>query len=413
MTAGDIYDPSVYETGIPYGTFARLRAEAPVSWHEEPAVLGWPAGPGFWAVTSYDDVRHVSRTPSAYSAQLGCTQLRDPAPEDLDFTRQMMLNLDPPVHNRLRRTVSAAFTPARVGRFSEMIERRAIALVDEVCERGSCDFAADVADELPLITLSEIMGVPERDRHLMFGWANRIIGYQDDEFSDPSADPSAPKVNPRSRAALQDMFDYAHSLAEQKRRTPADDLLTTLAHAGLTDEEFELFFFLLSVAGNDTTRSAIPAGVLALVEHPDERQRLLDDPSLMPYAVEEILRYCPPVIHFRRTATTDVELRGARIRAGDKVVIFYPAANRDPSVFPDPDAFSITRTPNDHVSFGFGPHVCLGAGFARLQLTHLLTQVLTRMPDLAVAGPVERMRSNFIAGIKRMPVTFTPTRRHH
>jgi len=223
-------------------------------------------------------------------------------------------------------------------------------------------------------------------------------------------------VNPRSRAALQDMFDYAHELASYKKEHPADDLISTLVHAEvdgrrLTDEEFELFFFLLSVAGNDTTRSAIPAGVLALMEHPDQRDRLLADPALMPSAVEEILRFCPPVIHFRRTATRDVQLRGATIRAGDKVVVFYPAANRDPSVFAAPDAFDIGRTPNDHVSFGFGPHVCLGAGFARLQMTHLLTEVLTRMPDVERTGPVVRMQSNFIAGIKQLPVRFTPTPR--
>jgi cytochrome P450 len=416
QTVGDIFDPRVYARGVPYDVYARLRAEQPVSWNEEPAVLGWPAGPGFWAVTRYDDVRQVSRTPATYSAWAGCTQLRDPEPEDLDFTRQMMLNMDPPMHNRLRKTVSKAFTPARIGNFSEMIRRRAELLVDQVCERGECDFAEDVADELPLITLSEIMGVPESDRHLMFEWANRVIGYQDEEFASASGGSSGPPVNPRSRAALQDMFDYAHDIAEHKRRHPADDLITTLVHAEvdgrpLSDEEFEMFFFLLSVAGNDTTRSAIPAGVLAFLENPDQRQRLLDDWDLLPSAVEEVLRFCPPVIHFRRTATEDVELRGARIKAGDKVVVFYPAANRDPEVFEEPDRFDITRKRNDHVSFGFGPHVCLGAGFARLQMTHMFTEVLTRMPHMELTGPVERMQSNFISGIKRMPVRFEPTRR--
>jgi cytochrome P450 len=415
---GDLFDPRAYAQGAPYDVYARLRAEAPVSWHEEPAVLGWPAGPGFWAVTRYDDVQHVSRTPGTYSAWLGCTQLRDPAPEDLDFTRQMMLNMDPPVHNRLRKTVSKAFTPARIRHFTEMIRTRAKVLVDAVCERGECDFAQDIADELPLVTLAEIMGVPESDRHLLFMWANRVIGYQDEELGSTStgAQPARPPVNPRSRAALQDMFDYAHQLAEFKRANPADDLITTLVHAEvdgrpLSDEEFELFFFLLSVAGNDTTRSAIPAGVLAFIQHPDQRRRLVEDPSCLPGAVEEVLRYCPPVVHFRRTATEDVELRGARINRGDKVVVFYPAANRDPEVFADPDRFDITRTPNNHVSFGFGPHICLGAGFARLQITHTLSEVLNRMPEMELAGAVERIQSNFILGIKRMPVSFQPTRR--
>lgn len=410
-TAIDVFDPRVYEHGIPYDAFARLRAEAPVSWQEEPAVLGWPAGPGFWAVMRYDDVRHVSRTPADFSAWAGCTQLRDPEPEDLDFTRQMMLNMDPPQHNVLRKTVSKAFTPSKIRRFSDMIARRARLLVDGVIERGECDFAEDVSDELPLLTLAEIMGVPDSDRHLLFRWANRVIGYQDDDFG--QADPKAKPVNPRSRAALTDMFEYAHDLAEHKRRHPADDLITTLVHAEvdgrpLTDEEFEMFFFLLTVAGNDTSRSVIPAGVLTFTQHRDQWRRLVEQPELMPTAVEEVLRYCPPVIHFRRTATRDLELRGQQIKRGDKVAVFYPSANRDPEAFGDPGRFDIARTPNDHVSFGYGPHVCLGAGFARLQLTHMFTEVLTRMPDLEITGEVEYMRSNFISGIKRMPVRFTP-----
>ncbi|MGH3742712.1 MAG: cytochrome P450, partial [Micromonosporaceae bacterium] len=416
----DVFDPRSYEHGIPYSTFAQLRATAPVSWQEEPALLGWPEGSGFWAVTRHDDVRHVSRTPEDFSAQLGCTQLRDPEPEDLDFTRQMLLNMDPPQHNVLRKTVSKAFTPGKIRRFSDMIARRARLLVDEVIERGECDFAGDVADELPLLTLSEIMGVPEQDRHLMFRWANRIIGYQDDEFASGSGasggDPTSKPVNPRSRAALTDMFEYAHDLAQFRRREPADDLISTLVHAEvdgrpLSNDEFEMFFFLLAVAGNDTTRSTIPAGVLTFMRHPEQQQLLASQPDLMPSAVEEVLRYCPPVIHFRRTATRDLELRGQQIKHGDKVAVFYPSANRDPEVFAEPDRFDITRTPNDHVSFGYGPHVCLGAGFARLQLTHIFGEVLTRMPDIELAGDVEHMRSNFISGIKRMPVRFTPGKR--
>ncbi|MQA24377.1 MAG: cytochrome P450 [Micromonosporaceae bacterium] len=414
-----MFDPRVYESGIPYDAFGRLRGEAPVSWQEEPSVLGWPAGPGFWAVMRHDDVRHVSRTPADFSAFLGCTQLRDPEPEDLDFTRQMMLNMDPPQHNVLRKTVSKAFTPSKIRQFSDMIARRARLLVDEVIERGECDFALDVSDGLPLLTLAEIMGVPDSDRHLLFTWANRVIGYQDDEFgtADPNAGaapaPKSKPVNPRSRAALTDMFQYAHDLAEHKRRHPADDLITTLVHAEvdgrpLTDEEFEMFFFLLTVAGNDTSRSVIPAGVLTFTQHRDQWRRLVEQPQLMQDAVEEVLRYCPPVIHFRRTATKDLKLRGQRIKEGDKVVVFYPSANRDPEVFAEPDRFDITRDARAHLSFGDGPHVCLGAGFARLQLEHMFTEVLTRMPDLEVTGDVEHMRSNFISGIKRMPVRFTP-----
>jgi len=409
----DIFDPRVYAQGIPYAAYERLRREAPVSWQEEPALLGWPAGPGFWAVTRYDDVRHVSRTPQAFSAWAGCTQLRDPAPEDLDFTRAMMLNMDPPVHNRLRKLVSPAFTPARIRRFSDEIAWRARELVNDICEKGECDLAVDVGDKLPMITLAEIMGVPDSDQHLLVMWANRVIGYQDEEFGVAAAgEPERPPVNPRSRAALQDMFDYAHQLAAEKRRNPDDDVITALVHAEvdgrpLTPEEYEMFFFLLSVAGNDTTRSAIPYGVLTFSENRDQWELLRARPELMDSAVEEVLRYCPPVIHFRRTATQDVELRGASIRAGDKVVVFYPAANRDPEEFPFPDRFDIRRSPNDHVTFGYGPHICLGAGFARLQLKHMFSELLNRLPDIEVAGPVTRMTSNFIAGIKHLPVRYT------
>ncbi|MBA2578313.1 MAG: cytochrome P450 [Euzebyaceae bacterium] len=407
----DLFDPRTYVRGVPHATFARLRAEDPVSWHAEPEVLGWPAGPGFWAVTRHADVAHVSRTPEIFSAQLGATQLRDPDPEDLPFIRQMMLNLDPPEHTRMRRILNKGFTPRTVATLSDGIRERARAVVDRIAGWGECDFAEDVGAELPLLTLAELMGVPRQDRKLLVTWTNRIIGYQDDEYA--AADPDAKPVNPRSRAALADMFDYAHDLAERKRAEPADDVITVLLHAEVggervTVEEFENLFFLFTVAGNDTMHSAIPGGVHTLIEHPDQRAKLLADPALLPTAIEEILRYVPPVIHFRRTATRDTELRGRRIAAGQKVVVFYPSANRDADVFTDPDTFDVARRPNDHLTFGGGPHFCLGANLARLQLRVLLEELLWRLPDMELAGSVERLQSNFISALKHMPVRFTP-----
>lgn len=401
---------------MPYEAYAWLREHDPVSWQPEPAVLGWPAGPGFWAVVRHGDVAHVSRTPALFSAHAGATQVRDPAREDLPFIQRMMLNMDPPEHTRLRRIVSVGFTPRRIRAMEDTIRQHAVAVIDGVAERGECDFAEDVGADFPLLTLVDIMGVPAADRRLLLDWTNRVIGYQDDDFAAAPIDPdTGAPLNPRSPEALADMFAYAHELAEHKRRHPADDLLTRLVHADvegdrLTDAEFEMMFFLFTVAGNDTTHSAIPGGMLALLEHPDQLARLTSDLDLLPGAIEEMLRFAPPVIHFRRTATADTKLGGQRIGAGDKVVVFYPAANRDPAVFTDPDRFDISRDPNPLLTFGIGPHFCLGNALARIQLRVIFTEVLTRLHDLRLDGPVERLRSNFINGIKHMPVRFTAER---
>jgi cytochrome P450 len=253
--------------------------------------------------------------------------------------------------------------------------------------------------------------VPREDRHLLFEWANRVIGVHDEDYAKGSiGGTGTPPVDPRSRASLQDMFDYAHQLAERKRADPGDDLISMLlAGVGgqpLTDEEFENFFFLLSVAGNETLRNAIPGGMLALLEHPDQFARLRADRALLPTAVDEMLRWVTPVTQFRRTATRDTELAGQGIGAGDKVVVYYASANRDDAVFAEPDVFDVARTPNDHLTFGVGPHFCLGTGLARLQMTALFGELLDRVDDVELAGPVVRLRSNFQNGIKRLPVTY-------
>lgn len=409
----DVFDPRVFARGVPHEEFRRLRDTDPVSWQPEPEVLGWPAGPGYWAVTRYGDVRHVLRTPELFSSSLGATQIRDPDPGDLDFIRRMILNMDPPQHNRLRKIVTAAFTRRRLEGLTDQITDRARALLAAVAPHGRCDLPAEVTDDFPLANLSDLLGVPPEDRALLLRWTNRVIGYQDPEHAAVVRDAAGRPVNPRSPAMLADMFGYARQLAAHKREHPSGDLMTALATAStggrpLDDTELEMFFFLLVIAGNDTVRSALPGGLLALVRHPDARRRLTADPGLLDTAIEEMLRWHPPVLSFRRTATRDTELAGTRIRPGDKVVVYHISANYDERAFPDPYTFDITRAPNDHLAFGQGPHLCLGAHFARLQMRIFFTELLALLPGIELDGEPVRLTSNFINGITHLPLRWPP-----
>ncbi|MGI5166718.1 cytochrome P450 [Spirillospora sp. CA-253888] len=421
----EIFLPATYESGVPYSAFRRLRAEAPVAWVPEPAVGPWPSGPGYWAVFRHADVKHVLRTPADFSSHPGATQIRDPdTPEDLAFVQAMMLNQDPPDHSRLRRIVAAAFTPRAVRSLEATIAERARALVAGA--RGAVDFV-EVAADLPVWTLAHIMGVPDSDRRLLFDWASRIIGYQDADYATLSTAettalspmgraaaaerpasltrPDGRPMNPRSRAALRDMFAYAHALAAEKRKQPTEDVMSRMLAGGLSPAEFENMFFLFAVAGNETLRNGIPGGLLTLLEHPAELARLRAAPDLLPTAVEEMLRHWPPVMDFRRTATRDLALSGQKIAAGDKVVVYHASANRDETVFAAPDRFDVSRAPNDHVSFGFGPHFCLGAHLARTQMRAVFRELLPR--DLALDGTPTRLASNFQNGLKHLPITIT------
>jgi len=273
-----------------------------------------------------------------------------------------------------------------------------------VARRGECDFVSEVAAELPLQVIAEMMGVPLEERQMVFDWSNRLIGFDDPEFQTSQDD---------GKAAATEMFAYANQLASERVRCPKDDLVSILMHSEvegekLTELEFDLFFILLAVAGNETTRNLISGGMCALSENPAERARLRQNPDLLPSAVEEMLRWVSPVMHFRRTATHDIDLHGQKIREGDKVVLWYISANRDAAVFPDPDRFDVGRTPNDHLAFGLGTHFCLGNNLARLEIRVMFEEILRRLPDLELAGPVRRLRSAFINGIKEMPVHFTP-----
>ena len=399
----DLYDPDNYVAGVPHEMFATLRREAPVFWHEH------PDGGGFWCVTKYDDLVAVNRDTTLFSSWVGSSFLNTPEGGDLETTRLMMLNMDPPEHTKLRMIVNRGFTPRRIKELQDILALRARTIVDRIAAEGSCDFVSDVACELPLQAIAEFLGIPEDDRHMLFEWTNRLIGFDDPEFRTSDED---------GKAAAAEIYAYAQGLAEDRRANPRDDIVTALITAEvdghrLSDLDFNLFFLLLVVAGNETTRNAISHAMLALIEHPDERRRLLDDPALLDSAIEEFLRWASPVMHFRRTATADTELHGQRITAGDRVVIWHISANRDEDVFPDPFTFDIGRTTDKggtQVAFGGGgAHYCLGANLARAEMKVMLRELLARIPDMALDGDIERLRSNFINGIKRMPVRYTPT----
>jgi cholest-4-en-3-one 26-monooxygenase len=394
----DVFDPDLYVAGIPHERFRQLRHQAPVYFHAE------PAGPGYWALTRYDDVVKVSKDPLTFSSARGGTNIEDLTEESLSQVRMMMLNMDPPQHQQFRRLVSIGFTPRMIRALEPRIRATADSIIDKVASRGHCDFVEEVAAELPLQVIAELMGIPLEDRHKVFAWSNRLVGFDDPEFSTSRED---------GTLAAMEMWAYATQLAESRRNRAGTDLVTTLINAEiegerLTGTEFEAFFLLLAVAGNETTRNLISGGMLALIEHPQARERLLAELGLIPSAVEEMLRYVTPVMHFRRTATRATEIRGQRIEAGDKVVMYYTSANRDEDVFENPDAFEVARSPNDHLAFGVGEHFCLGASLARLEIRVMFEELLERLPDIELAGPVRRLRSSFINGYKRIPVRFTP-----
>jgi len=394
LSDSDLSDPDSFVTDIPHAAFKRLRAEAPVHWQPE------KVGKGFWAITRYADLLAVSKDPLTFSSALGGTNLFELNEEELSTIRILMLNMDPPRHNKFRRLVSEGFTPRLVTQLEPHIREICVELVDKVVTRGAFDFVTEVAAELPLLVIAEMLGVPAADRHKVFDWSNRLIGFDDPEYQTSMSD---------GKIAAAEMWAYANQLANERQQHPLGDLVSVLLEAEvdgdrLTEMEFDSFFLLLAVAGNETTRNLISGGMRALLEHPEERDRLLADPSLLPTAIEEMLRWVSPLIHFRRTATRDVEMHGQQIRAGDKVVIFYPSANRDEATFRSPERFDIGRTPNEHVAFGIGEHFCLGANLARLEIRLIFEELLRRVPDLALDGPVRRLRSNFINGIKAMPV---------
>ena len=412
LDAIDLTDLDRFADGFPHAMFTTLRAEAPV-WWQAPTVHT-PDGEGFWAITRHADLLAVVRDPATFSSETGPgregaggTILEDLAP---GVGPGVMLNMcDPPTHTRIRGLVSRDFTPRAVERLVPFLRALAARILEPVAERGRCDFLVDVAAELPLQTIAQILGVPEADSHQLFSWTSTILDYRDRDLAGTSDE--------LAEAALG-MVGYGGALIDEKRRAPADDMLSTVVHAtikgddgtvdALTAGELSAFFSLLFVAGSETTRNSIAGGLLALIERPDQLAALRADRSLLPRAVEEILRWTSATAYNRRTATVDVELGGRLIRAGDKTTHWYPSANRDEAAFVDPFAFDVARDPNRHVAFGAGLHHCLGAALARTEIRVVLDELLDRFSDVALDGPVEWGRSNKHTSIRHLPVVLTP-----
>jgi cholest-4-en-3-one 26-monooxygenase len=394
----ELLSPDTYVPGVPHETFKLLRKNVPVSWQKD------PQGPGFWALVKYRDIVTVSRDPKTFSSARRTALVTEFDADALAETQLILINTDPPRHTKLRGLVNKGFTPRMVARLEPHIREISANIIDTIAPKGQCDFVTDMAAELPLQVIAEMMGVPLADRQALFNWSNRLIGQDDPEYA------TAPDEALRANI---EVYMYANQLAVERRKQAGDDLVSVLLNAEvdgekLTEMEFDVFFVLLMVAGNETTRNLIAGGMLSLIQHPDQWARLRRDPSLIYTAVDEMLRWVSPVMSFRRTATRDTEIRGQKIREGDKVVMFYGAANRDEEIFPDADRFDVGRTPNDHLAFGIGEHFCLGASLARLEIRVMFEELLRRLPDIELAGPVARLRSNFINGIKHMPVAFTP-----
>jgi cytochrome P450 len=414
ITSGRVYQ----REGYPWRAWDLLRREAPVYWYEH---KGFEP---FWAITKHEDILAISKRPDLFisSKRLVLADVpsveEPPRPEDLALQQRHILNMDPPMHGIYRNLVSRRFTPRGLAPLEPAVEAMSrgviedvsARLVDEISGVGHCDFVGDLAAKLPVFVITEMCGVPQQDAELMFRWTNEAIGAGDQEYQQGR---SAAETG---RQAAMQLFGYFANLLAQRRQDPKDDLITLLLNARvdgapIADMEILSYCFLLIIAGNETTRNATSGGMLALLEHPGELQKLRDDASLADSAVEEILRWVSPVVHFLRTATKETEIRGQSIRAGESVCMFYPSANRDEDVFEDPYRFDITRSPNEHLAFGgYGEHFCLGANLARLELRTIFRELFERLPDIELDGPVERLHSTLVGGIKHMPVRFTPAR---
>jgi cytochrome P450 len=395
------------------GVFAKLRAEAPVSFHAEPVPppdVPFPQGPGFWALTRYADVMQVSRDPDTFHSAPG-TNIGD-IPAEIAEWLGSMINLDSPRHTRLRLIVNRGFTPRQIAKIEESVRVQAREIVDRVAPLGECDFVSEIAASLPLLIICDMLGIPRSDSQRIFELTNVILGVGDPEYVQSMEG---------LMAAGMELFQYGLALAEDRLNAPRDDIASALMHAEVEDEsgkhrltasELGSFFLLLVVAGNETTRTAISHGLLALTQNPEQRRIWVDDfETVSPTAVEEIVRWATPVIHFRRTASRDAVVGGQEIKAGEKVVMFYNSANRDERAFPDPYRFDVRRTPNEHVGFGAGgPHFCLGANLARREIKVMFEELFRRLPDIEVSGEPAMLQSAFIHGIKRMPCRFTPTK---
>ncbi len=404
----DLWSPATFASGPPYDAFRTLRTEAPVAWHPEPPRrAGGKEGPGFWCVTTHADITAVSVDPGTYSSWLGGFTGADLSPRVLTETRLNLMATDPPEHTMLRKAIREPFGPKGVERLRDFIETAAVEVVDGVAPNGSCEFVEGVASEVPLRVLAHLLGVAPEDRRQFYAWSNAIIANHDPDYGGSTQD---------FLAAHEALFDYGRRVIAAKKASPGDDFISRVVHARLDngepvgDDRVAHLWYLFLVAANETTRSTLSGAIAALTEWPDQRQLLLSDLDRhLDGFVEEVLRNNNAVNHFRRTAAIDTELNGAQIKAGDKLLLWYPSANRDETVFDQAEQFDLTRSPNLHLAFGVGPHFCLGARLGRLSVATTLRALLTRLPDIAISGPVRRVESNFLNWAKEMPVSYTPT----
>jgi cytochrome P450 len=384
-----------------HGAFARLRRERPIAWHQHP-----DSGKGFWSVTRYDDVAAVTRDWQTFSSAYGIQAMMDPEDMERMTATRSMISTDPPRHTKLRAVVNRGFTPRMVARAEESVRQRAREIVDAIAPKGEVEFVAEVSAVLPVAIICDMIGVPEPDRPRMLDLTNRLLGGGDAEYGG---------TKESLQQAAEELRDYGLWLGKTRLDHPENDLASVLVQAEVDGEamlpgDLGPFILLLIAAGNETTRTAISHGLWALTEHPDQKRRWLADlDGLAATAAEEIVRWATPVLHMRRTLARDTTFGGVEMRQGDKAVVWYISANRDEAYCPDPYRFDIARSPNDQGGFGTGgPHFCLGAHLARREIIVMFTELLRRLPDIEATARPEKLRSNFIHGIKRLPAAFTP-----
>ncbi len=434
LNASDINlaDNGIFRRNEAHDLFRILRSEAPVHW-SGPSEIN---DQGFWSLTKLEDVLHVSRNPELFISSRGITMGQPPQGEEGGVGTQggggpiaeaaygasqygMLITSDPPNHVKLRRLVNKGFTPRAVRAMEDHIRNLTTAVIDDVATKGQADFVNDIAARLPLAVICEMMGIEREHWNTMLSFSNQLLGSSDQEYQqEAGVDAEAGSPEAAQAAAQQSamqLYQHFMGMIADRREHRRDDLVALLVDSEiegdqLNDMDILLFCLLLVVAGNETTRNAISGGMHALSQHPDQWQKLQNNPDLIDSAVEEILRWTSPVAHMARYATADTEIHGQPIKQGDRIVMWYPSVNRDEDQFENPHTFDITRNPNDHLAFGIGEHFCLGAGFARLEIKVIFQELLRRLPDIHATDEPERLNSNFVAGIKRLPVEFTPER---
>lgn len=406
----NLTDLDLFERGAPWNEFAELRANDPVHWNEEEA-----PNHGFWAITRFHDIVQVLRDPDTFTSER-FTNLEE-VDKEQEEARRSLLETDGSRHRALRRLLQGQFTPAAVAKYETFLRGITATTLDNAFAKKTFDFVADVAADFPINVLVRLLDVPVKDTHQLIEWGNRMVGFDDPEHADVlinSAESEQYRLVPfRSPAALE-VYEYGDALARERRGKDGTDLVSVLVNGEMSDgiplseRDFHTNFLLLVVAGNETTRHTITHTMKNLMQHPEQLAILQENPDLIPWAVEEFLRYASPVYHFRRTATKDIELGGKLIKAGDKVVPWFASGNRDTAIFENPDKFDVQRNPNEHMTFGRGgPHMCLGNALARIELRVMFEDLIGRLDSADFAGNIDYLRSNFVHGIKRMPVTVT------